>query len=465
MSLKIKLALSYICLSLFLVSALLITSNYYLEEKFRSYIMESQEKKNLAIVEQVAGILDQNGSILNDEILLSIGNAALNEGMVLMVSDLSGMELFCMSTIDSAMCDNMLESMQNHMESIYPGFAGEYEQKNYDVIKNNDHVAIVTLGYYGPFYYNDADIHFLEVLNRVFVMVAAVFLLLAVGFGYVMAEKISRPIRRVIDKTKEMEEGKYQERLNDKTNTKEIDQLLHSINSLADTLQKQQAMKKRLAADYAHELRTPLTTIQSNLEAMIDQIWEPTPERLESCREEVQRLTRMIANIEKIDKIESDDVQLTKEKFDLSEITNQILMNFQADFESKNLKLKFIKNENYIYADKDKIKQVIVNLVSNAIKYSLTDGEIVIEITETMNESRFTIQDNGIGIEADDMPNIFEHLYRADKSRTRSTGGSGIGLSVVKAMIEAHHGEVTVESSPGVGSRFSFWIPKEETIC
>ncbi len=459
MSLKIKLALSYIFLSLFLVSALLITSNYYLEEQFRSYIMESQEKKNLAIVEQVSGILDQNGNILNDEILLSIGNAALNEGMVLMVSDLSGLELFCMSTIDSMMCDNMLESMQNHMESIYPGFAGEYEQKNYDVIKNNDRVAIVTLGYYGPYYYNDADIHFLEVLNRVFITVAAIFLLLAVVFGYVMAEKISWPIRRVIDKTKEIEDGNYQDRLDGKTNTKEIDQLLHSVNSLADTLQKQQMMKKRLAADYAHELRTPLTTIQSNLEAMIDGIWEPTSDRLESCREEVQRLTRMIANIENIDRMESDNLRLTKEKFDLSETTSQIIMNFHADFESKDIRIKFEKDEKLVHADKDKIKQVIVNLISNAIKYTHSGGEILIQISEDGSGTRFMIRDNGIGIEAEDIPNIFEHLYRADRSRTRSTGGSGIGLSVVKAIIEAHNGEVSVESRPGAGSTFEFYIP------
>lgn len=459
MSLKIKLALSYIFLSLFLVSALLITSNYYLEEQFRSYIMESQEKKNLAIVEQVSGILDQNGTILNDEILLSIGNTALNEGMVLMVSDLSGLELFCMSTIDSMMCDNMLESMQNHMESIYPGFAGEYEQKNYDVIKNNDRVAIVTLGYYGPYYYNDADIHFLEVLNRVFITVAAIFLLLAVVFGYVMAEKISWPIRRVIDKTKEIEDGNYQDRLDGKTNTKEIDQLLHSVNSLADTLQKQQMMKKRLAADYAHELRTPLTTIQSNLEAMIDGIWEPTSDRLESCREEVQRLTRMIANIENIDRMESDNLRLTKEKFDLSETTSQIIMNFHADFESKDIRIKFEKDEKLVHADKDKIKQVIVNLISNAIKYTHSGGEILIQISEDGSGTRFMIRDNGIGIEAEDIPNIFEHLYRADRSRTRSTGGSGIGLSVVKAIIEAHNGEVSVESRPGAGSTFEFFIP------
>ena len=459
MSLKIKLALSYIFLSLFLVSALLITSNYYLEEQFRSYIMESQEKKNLAIVEQVSGILDQNGNILNDEILLSIGNTALNEGMVLMVSDLSGLELFCMSTIDSMMCDNMLESMQNHMESIYPGFAGEYEQKNYDIIKNNDRVAIVTLGYYGPYYYNDADIHFLEVLNRVFITVAAIFLLLAVVFGYVMAEKISWPIRRVIDKTKEIEDGNYQDRLDGKTNTKEIDQLLHSVNSLADTLQKQQMMKKRLAADYAHELRTPLTTIQSNLEAMIDGIWEPTSDRLESCREEVQRLTRMIANIENIDRMESDNLRLTKEKFDLSETTSQIIMNFHADFESKDIRIKFEKDEKLVHADKDKIKQVIVNLISNAIKYTHSGGEILIQISEDGSGTRFMIRDNGIGIEAEDIPNIFEHLYRADRSRTRSTGGSGIGLSVVKAIIEAHNGEVSVESRPGAGSTFEFYIP------
>ena len=102
---------------------------------------------------------------------------------------------------------------------------------------------------------------------------------------------------------------------------------------------------------------------------------------------------------------------------------------------------------------------MIVNLISNAIKYTHSGGEILIQISEDGSGTRFMIRDNGIGIEAEDIPNIFEHLYRADRSRTRSTGGSGIGLSVVKAIIEAHNGEVSVESRPGAGSTFEFYIP------
>lgn len=459
MSLKVKLAISYSFLSLFLVTALLITSNYFLENKFQSYIIETQEKKNLAIVDQVSAVMSENGEIQNSEILLSIGNATLQEGMVLMVSDSNSHELFCMSTIDSNMCDNMLESMRNHMESIYPGFSGEYVQKNYDVIKEGKKVGIVTLGYYGPFYYNDADIRFLEVLNTVFIMVAIVFLILAIFFGIFMAEKISRPIKKVIDKTKEIETGNYSDKLEVSSNTKEIDQLIHSVNSLADTLLRQQNQKKRLASDYAHELRTPLTTVQANLEAMIDRIWEPTQERLESCREEILRLTRMISDIEKIDRIENDSYQLVKSDFDLSEIVRQIIISFQPELSAKNMTVHTELQECKVYADQDKMKQVIVNLLSNAVKYTQEAGTLTIDVRRMKGNAQFRINDTGIGISKEDIPNIFDHLYRADKSRTRSTGGSGIGLSIAKAIMDAHGGKIEVESKPGVGSQFSVTLP------
>ena len=460
MSLKIKLAISYLLLSLFLVGALLITANYFLEEEFQSYIMESQEQKNLNYVDLVAEVMSQDGEILSEEILLHIGHTALQDGMVLMVNDVSHQELFCISTANSVIYDTMLESMQSQMESIYPGFKGEYVEKNYEVMKSGTKVATVTLGYYGPFYYNDADVQFLQVLNRVFLIVAIIFLILAIAFGFFMAEKIAGPIRRVIHKTKEIEDGNYENRLEFKSKTREIDQLIHSVNSLAETLHAQQNQKKRLAKDYAHELRTPLTTIQSNLEAMIDKIWEPTPERMESCREEVVRLTRMISEIEKIDRIESDTLQLKKTEFDLDELIQQVLITFQPEINAKKLSANMELAACKVWADQDKIKQVLINLVSNAVKYSKEGGSLEISIAREGNMAKFMIKDTGIGISKEDLPHIFEHLYRADKSRNRSTGGSGIGLAIASAIIEAHGGKIYAESVEGVGSLFFFTIPR-----
>lgn len=459
LSLKIKLTISYILLSLFIVSSLLIASNYFLEEKFQSYIIETQEKKNKNIVELVTNEFGENGEVASTETLESIGDSALSQGIILMVNNLDGVELFCMSTLDSQMCDNMIQSMRDHMESVYPSFNGEYVQKDYDIVKNNIKVGTITLGYYGPFYYNDEDLHFLHVLNNILIGVAIIFLVLAAFFGYFMANRISRPIKKVIDKTKEIENGNYSDRLTYSSKTNEINQLIRSVNSLAGTLERQQNSKKRMAKDYAHEFRTPLATLQSNLEAMIDGIWEPTEERLESCREEILRLTRMISEIDKIVKIENDSFALNKTKFDFASIVEHVILTFEPDLIAKNIEIETDMSKCDLYADKDKIIQVIINLVTNAIKYTDPGGKIKITVNKHMNKAVLKVSDTGIGISEEDLPNIFEYLYRTDKSRNRDTGGSGIGLSVVKVIIDAHGGNIKTKSELNKGSEFIVTLP------
>lgn len=364
-----------------------------------------------------------------------------------------------MSTVDSQVCDDMIESMRAKMAEVYPGFQGKYTQKEYDFVKNGRKAGTVSLGYYGPFFYNDEDVQFLEVLNRIYIGAAILFLIIAAGVGLLMADRISRPIRKVIRQTKRIESGDYAGRITIASRTEEINQLIHSINTLAGTLDRQQQSQKRMARDYAHELRTPLSALQSNLEAMIDGIWEPVPERLESCREEVLRLTRMISDIDNIVKIENEGMVLNKSKFDLSGAAEQTVLAFQPEAAAKNIKIGTDLNRCEIYADKDKIIQVIINLLANAVKYTDNGGEIRISIRKYGNGAELTISDTGIGIAKEDLPNIFEHLYRTDKSRSRDTGGSGIGLSVAKAIVDAHGGSMAVKSEVGRGSEFTVALP------
>lgn len=459
LSLKVKLTISYVLLSLFLVSSLLFVSNYFLENKFQSYIANTQEKKNHDIVNLVADEFSTNGEFPSEDSLKNIGHTALSQGLILMVNDLKNNQLFCMSTLDSQMCDNMLESMRSNMAKIYPNFNGQYRENNYDVLKNGKMVATVTLGYYGPYFYNDEDIQFIQVLNKVFISIGILFLIIATFLGFYMANRISMPIKKVINKTIQIEAGNYSERLTLVSKTNEINQLIHSVNILADTLEKQQASKKRMARDYAHEFRTPLAALQSNLEAMIDGVLETTPERLESCREEILRLTRMISDIDKIVQIENDSLKLEKTKFDLLGTINQVVLNFQQELISQNIQIQVSIKPCRINADKDKIIQVIINLLSNAIKYTDSGGKIQVIANKYANRAELIISDTGVGIEEEDLPNIFDHLYRTDKSRDRNTGGSGIGLSVVKAIIDAHGGQIEVKSERSKGSQFIITLP------
>ncbi|QHI71649.1 sensor histidine kinase [Aminipila terrae] len=460
LSLKVKLTISYVLLSLFLVTSLLFASNYLLEKKFQTYVINTQDKKNQDIVYLVTDEFGKNGEFPSESMLRNLGNTALAQGLVLMVSDTKDNQIFCMSTLDSRICDNMLDSMRSNMARIYPNFKGEYVEKHYDVIKNNVKVATVTLGYYGPYFYNDEDVQFIKVLNRVFITVGMLFLIIAAVFGFYMANRMSRPIKKVIDKTRQIEEGNYTERLTFSSGTIELNQLIQSVNRLADSLQRQQHSKKQMAKDYAHEFRTPLASLQSNLEAMIDGVLETTPERLESCRTEILRLTRMLSDIDKIVKIENESLLLDKTKFDLQDLVHQVVLNFQPELDSLKLQLKVSTKSCEIYADKDKIVQVIINLLSNAIKYTDEGGDIQITANRYLDKAELIVSDTGEGIAQEELPNIFEHLYRADKSRSRNTGGSGIGLSVVKAIVDAHNGHIEVKTQLGKGSSFIITLPQ-----
>lgn len=458
-TLRFKIIISYAALSIFLVATLLLVSNFVLDRQFQSYIKEQQELKNKDIVQLVVNEFAKVGTPSQD-FYDTVGRNSLNQGIIFMVRDTAKKDVFCMSTTNPAQCEDMLGTMEQTMKRLYPNFNGKYTEQSYPIIVDGKDFGTVVLGYYGPFYYNNTDIHFIEMLNRIFLISAIAFLFAAIALGFFMASRISKPLKSVITKTRQIEHGNFSDRIEFSSSTREIAELIDCVNILANTLETSQAIKKRMAGDYAHEFRTPLTSLQSNLEGMIDGIFEVTPERLESCREEILRLTRMISDIDKIVALESDSLILHKEKFDLTMLLNQVLTTFERKIFDKHIELKHKASHLNIFADKDKISQVLVNLISNAIKYTGVDGKIYIEISEDKESVRFSIADNGIGIATDDLPNIFEHLYRADLSRARDTGGSGIGLSVVKAIITAHGGTIIAESELNKGSKFTFIIKK-----
>ncbi len=457
--LKTRLILSYTALSLLLVLSLLLISNMMLERQFNRYLVNKQEKKNLDIVRTI-----ENGYAAgkppSKDFLLTLGQNALSQGIILMVNDRAGNELFCMSCYDNQSCENMLNAMEMTMRSRYPNFEGEYTEKVYPLDINAANYGTVTLGYYGPFYYNDADIKFVRLLNALLIRAAFVFLIIAFVLGVFMAGRIAKPIKAVTEKTRQIKKGHYKDRIGITSRTTEIASLIESVNALASTLDEQQTAKKRMARDYAHEFRTPLAAIQSNLEGIMDGVFEPTGERLESIRQEILRLSRMLSQIDRLVELENDSLILNKENFDFNDVLKQNLTTFEAELRDKNITVNVMSETCTIHADRDRISSVIINLISNAVKYTKPDGHIDIEAMTVKDGLLFTVKDDGVGIDKADLPHIFEHLYRADASRSRDSGGSGIGLSVVKAVVVAHDGHIEVESEPDVGSKFTVFIPK-----
>lgn len=460
-SLRTKLSLSYLSVALVCVFIISIFTNMFLEKHFKDYVIDNQERKNKEVVSLITQqYKTENG--WDTGVIESIGINALEQGMIIRVTDARGRTIWDATEHNNGMCQQMIEHMAQNMSSRYPNWKGGYVENGYPVNHEAENVGMVEIGYYGPYFFNDNDLAFITALNNLLLIVGIFSLFLSLLLGALMARRLTLPISSVISTAQMISKGYFGDRAMVRSGTKEISQLTETVNNLAETLEKQEALRKKLTADIAHELRTPLATLQSHMEAMIDGIWEPDAERLKSCHEEILRLKRMVGDLERLAKYESENILLNRTRFDVSELIMQLIRNFEADFRNKGVKLEYSGHEEMISADRDKIGQVFVNLLSNALKYTPEGGKVEVSVKRESISTIISFKDNGYGIPQEDLPFIFERFYRADKSRNRMTGGAGIGLTIAKAIVDAHHGSINVKSIVNEGSEFVVSLPVEK---
>jgi signal transduction histidine kinase len=196
------------------------------------------------------------------------------------------------------------------------------------------------------------------------------------------------------------------------------------------------------------------------MELMIEGIWDMDKERLKGCYDETLRLGNMVSDLSKIAQIENENLNFKKSSIDVNKTLESVMKVLEGEFLKNQIKLTHSGSEAFVLGDSDKMKQIFLNLISNALKYSDTGGEIILKILKDKDKVTITIKDNGIGIPKEDLPYIFERFYRVDKSRTRNTGGTGIGLAITKALVEAQSGKISVESVEGEGSSFTVEFPE-----
>jgi len=437
-----------------------VLANRMLERQFEKYVVDKLEQN----AEEISLTLSERylrwGESWDTDGVESIGMSALGDGLILRVEGPDGSVIWDAIEHNSGMCAALLQQMAENMESRYTGFQGGYAEKTYPVSAAGKTVGKAVVGYYGPYFYTENDLAFIGTLNTLLLAAAAAAGVTAVLLAAYMARRLSSPIGRVVDAAGQIAKGSYSGRVSEKSSTREIITLTGAINALAESLDKQERLRKRLTADVAHELRTPLANLQGQLEAMIDGIWQPDAKRLQSCHEETLRLARITGDLETLSRYESDGIALHRERFDVSELIAQVLDSFESTFIKKHITLAADNRPVILEADGDKLGQVLINLLSNALKFTPDGGEVAVTAEESDDRVKIIVKDTGIGIAAEDQPLIFERFYRADKSRSRSTGGSGIGLAIVRSIVEAHGGTVGVRSRPGRGSEFIVLLPK-----
>lgn len=459
-NLRTQLSMTMMLLIFLTVAVLGLSSNLVINQAFAQYITKQQQVKADDIISTLSSQYNGLTQEWNVEYIHGTGMYALLDGYVIKVYDRSGESVWDAENHNMAMCMTIMEEISERMEERRPDISGEFVSYDYDLKLSEQKIGSVTIKYYGPYFLSESDFYFLDTLNYIWVITGVISLILAFITSAILARRIARPIATTADIAKRIANGNYSTRFEGNTKTKELAELVTAVNCLADSLDKQENLRKRLTVDVAHELRTPLTTLSSHLEAMIEGVWAPTTKRLQSCYEEISRLSGLVADLERLAKTESDNLILNKTNVDLMEIALSCRNHFEIEIKKKNLTLTITGGSSFVDADKDRLDQVMRNLISNAIKYTAEHGTINITVEDDKNRSILSVEDDGIGIPEHELPLIFERFYRTDKSRNRKTGGAGIGLTIVKSIVTAHGGTIEAKSCAERGSCFIITLPK-----
>lgn len=281
---------------------------------------------------------------------------------------------------------------------------------------------------------------------------------LIIGLG--LSIGITNPLRELTKATKRMAHGNFDEPLPVYYND-EIGNLARSFNAMGEEIKRGLENQKQMIADISHELRTPLTVLASKLEFSLEKNKPLEMEDTMVLYDEVIRLKGMVNELQDMSKLESGHMVLDKTLIHFQSFFADFFLLLEAEAESRNMELeiKIPADLAPCYADAKRLKQIVLNLVNNAFRYTPDGGKVILEARQEEKDFVFSVQDSGIGIAPEDIDHIFERFYRADRSRDRETGGSGLGLAITKGLVEAHGGEIRVESRLGEGSRFIVWLP------
>lgn len=461
--LSTQLSAGFVCIVLAAFALISLAANLLISRQFEKYVSDQQKKFSEGLADVLAPQYDKNVGKWNRDYIHGFGMYALNDGYIIKVYDSEENVVWDAENHDMTLCRQIMQEIGSRMEEKRPELEGDFETHRYPMKQGGDVVGYLDVSYYSPYYLNENDFRFLDSLNRILLIVGGISVIGAAVSGVILARRLSAPITKTMEITREISEGNYAIRFESDVRTQELAGLSESVNRMAENLERQEALRRRLTSDVAHELRTPIANVSSHLEAMLEGIWDATPERLQSCYDELGRISHIISDLEKLRQMENENLNLNMELVNLLELSQNVRAVFEPELDRKGLTCIVEGEAVIVGGDRKRLHQVIVNLVSNAVKYSAEGGRIWIRVEGRADTAILSVEDQGIGIPEEDLPLIFERFYRTDRSRNRKTGGAGIGLTIAKAIVQAHGGSITAESREGCGSRFEVALPKKES--
>jgi histidine kinase len=307
---------------------------------------------------------------------------------------------------------------------------------------------------------------FQNVVEQALAVAAFAGLAAAVVVSLFVSRRIVEPLQELSVISQRLAQGYYNERTSIRSDD-ELAVLSQSINRLAETLEQTEQRRLRLLADVAHELRTPLTTIEGYMEGLIDGVIAPEPQTFAMIQHEAVRLKRLIEELTILSHAEAGQLPITPRTVELPPLIEHVVAQFQLQFAAQEVALdvRLAPDLAPVLADPDRLQQILINLLSNALRYTPAGGQVTLRVEPHDYFVQISVQDTGIGIPPEHLNHIFERFYRVDKSRARESGGTGIGLTIARHLIYAQGGEIWAESDgPGRGATFHVTLPVDESV-
>lgn len=444
-SIRKRLSIVLVCtaiLALF-ISTLLV--NITISTTFNKYLVEIQNKRDTRIVKYLEEVYKKDGH-WNEDSGIEILHEAYMSNYCLTLRDENKKVVWGM---------NPKDIISNSEINMHVKSEGVYASSTFEIKTNNKIVGYIEIGQYSSVLLSKEDLNFKTSINKSIILSVALSILITIIISLIISKQFSTPLVEISRISVYLTNGNYNKKAQNKSSIIELEDLRNSINTLGEKLKHQDLLRKRLVSDISHEVRTPLNILQNNFEAMIDGIFPVNNERLTYLNEEVIRFGKLLDNLNDLKEVEGEETLLSMEKISLKDIVSAVVKDFGIIAEDKNIKMTLECNsskQHNILGDCDKIRQVIINLLSNAVKFTPSGGEINATLVEVDDKVILTIEDTGIGIKEEDIPYIFERLYRGDKSR-HEIEGSGIGLTIVRNILTLHKASIEVKSKEGKGTR------------
>jgi len=337
--------------------------------------------------------------------------------------------------------------------------AGEFSQ--YYPIEVKSGIIAYLVPFKPLFRPNPQEARFIERTNRALLYASFIAAGLAVLLGFGFTNALLKPLHSLHQAIHKLERGDLKQQIPITTDD-EFGEVIEAFNQMSTALANANAQREQMTADIAHELRSPLTVISGYLEAIEDGSFKPTPTRLDAIKEEVQLLNRLVTDLRTLALADARQLSIQKEHLNLVEFLSHLekVFHFKTLENQITLDIKPSGSINTIYADRMRLIQILTNLINNAIRHTPPGGRIQVTAKATQKEAEFQVIDSGEGIPEKNLALIFQRFFRADQARQTDSGEVGLGLSIVKALVESHHGSISVSSKLGVGTTFTIVLPQ-----